>query len=276
MDTLGYYHPAIVHFALGLLAVGVLLRGVSLTGRLAFAGPAALLLLVLGTAAAVMSVQTGTAAHGPVERVPGSAAAVQEHEQWAGRTQNAFLLVLVVEGAAVVLARWGRQEPALIASAVIGLVGLGALLYAGHLGARLVYSYAGGVGIRTGDPADIDRLLVAGIYHRSQADRKAGHGPDGARLLEEAVRRYPGDLGIQLLVAESKLLDLKDAAGALELLSRLAVPREDRRLRLAHGFLLADALEAAGQKDAARATLQGLRTDYPDNERVRKRLEAMN
>src|SRR6266540_2605787 len=252
MDNLGYYHPAIVHFAIGLLAAGVLLRWASLTRRLAFAGPAALVLLVLGTAAAVTSVQTGTAAHGPVERVPGAAPAVQEHEEWGQRTANAFLLVLLVEVVAVVLARWGRQEPALVVSAVIGRVGLGALLYAGHLGGRLVYSYAGGVGIRTGDPADVDRLL------------------------EEAVRRYPADLGIQLLVAESKLIDLKDTAGAVELLSRLAVPREDRRLRLRHGFLLADALEAAGQKDAARATMQGLRTDYPDNDRVKKRLEAMN
>jgi len=276
MENLGYYHPAVVHFAIGLLAAGVLLRWASLTRRLPFAGPAALSLLVLGTAAAVTATQTGTAAHGPVERVPGAAPAVQEHEEWGKRTSNAFLVVLLVEVVALVLARWGRQEVALIVSAVIGLVGLGALLYAGHLGGRLVYSYAGGVGIRTGDAADLDRLLVAAIYHRSQADRKAGRGPDAARLLEEAVRRYPADLGIQLLVAESKLIDLKDTAGAVELLSRLAVPREDRRLRLRHGFLLADALEAAGQKDAARATMQGLRTDYPDNDRVKKRLETLN
>src|SRR3989442_1307830 len=194
MDSLGYYHPAIVHFAIGLLAAGVLLRWASLTRRLAFAGPAALVLLVLGTAAAVTSGQTGTAAHGPVESVPGAASAVQEHEEWGQRTANVFLLVLLVEVVAVVLARWGRQEPALIVSAVIGLVGLGALLYAGHLGGRLVYSYAGGVGIRTGHPADVDRLLVAAIYHRSQADRKAGLGPGGAPPLDEFIVRAPTNL----------------------------------------------------------------------------------
>jgi len=159
MENLGYYHPAVVHFAIGLLAAGVLLRWASLTRRLPFAGPAALVLLVLGTAAAVTATQTGTAAHGPVERVPGAAPAVQEHEEWGKRTSNVFLVVLLVEVVALVLARWGRQEPALIVSAVIGLVGLGALLYAGHLGGRLVYSYAGGVGIRTGDAADLDRLV---------------------------------------------------------------------------------------------------------------------
>lgn len=275
MDNLGYYHPIVIHFALGLLAAGVLFRVASLSGRLASAGPAARVLLVVGTLAAAASVVTGTAAHGPVERVPGSAAAVVEHEEWGERTRNVFLLVLVVEVGAVVLRRWGRERAALVASAVIGIGGLLCLTYAGNLGGRLVYSYAGGVGIRTGDPADLDRLMVAAIYHRSQADRKAGQGQDAARLLEEAARRYPGDPGIQVLAAESKLLDLKDPAAAVEMLSHLSVPKEDRRLRVRHGMLMADALEAAGQKDAARAFLQVLSSEYPDNERIRKRLLAV-
>jgi uncharacterized membrane protein len=274
MANLGFYHPIVVHFALGLLAAGVLFRLASLIRRLASVGPAARALLVVGTVAAAASVTTGTAAHGPVERVPGSAAAVVDHEEWAQRSRNVFLLVLVVEVGAVVLRRWGREQAALVASAVVGIGGLVCLMYAGHLGGRLVYSYAGGVGIRTGDPEDLDRLLVAAIYHRSQADRKAGRGEDAARLLEEAARRYPGDPAIQVLGAESKLLDLKDAAAAVEMLSHLSVPKEDRRLRMRHGMLMADALEAAGQKDAARAFLQDLSSEFPDNERIRKRLLA--
>ena len=146
MDNLGFYHPIVVHFALGLLTAGVLFRLASLTGRLSFAGPAARVLLLVGTLAAAASVTTGTAAHGPVERVPGSAAAVGEHEEWAERARNAFLLVLVVEVGALVLRRWGRERAALAASAVIGIGGLLCLTYAGYLGGRLVYSYAGGVG----------------------------------------------------------------------------------------------------------------------------------
>src|SRR5256885_10610511 len=129
MDNLAYYHPAVVHFAIGLLAAGVLLRWASLTRRLAFAGPAALVLLVLGTAAAVTSVQTGTAAHGPVERVPGSAPAVQEHEEWGQRTANVFLLVLAVEAVAGVVARGGRQGPPPPAPAPIWVVCLPAPPY---------------------------------------------------------------------------------------------------------------------------------------------------
>jgi uncharacterized membrane protein len=275
MDNLGYYHPMVVHFALGLLVAGVLLRLLSLSGRFAFAGPAALVLVLAGTLSAVGAAFTGTAAHGPVERVPGAAEAVTDHEEWGEWARDAFLVMAALEIGALVARRFGREKQALMAAAAVGIVGLGCLLYTGLLGGRLVYSYAGGVGIRSGDPADVDRLLVAAIYHRSQADRKAGRGGDAARLLEEAVRRYPGDLGIQLLVAESKLLDLKDPGAAVELLSHLSVPKDERRLRTRHAFLLADALEAAGQKDAARAALQTLASDYPDNPRVKKRLEAL-
>src|SRR5439155_7126943 len=70
--TLAALHPQIVHFVIALLFMGVLLRCVSLTGRAAFTGPAAAVLLLVGTVAAVLAVQSGTAAHGPVERVPRS------------------------------------------------------------------------------------------------------------------------------------------------------------------------------------------------------------
>jgi len=274
MEGLGYYHPVVVHFAIGFLAAGVLLRLASLTGRAAFAGPAALALILLGAGAAALAVTSGDLAHGPVERVPGSAGAVHDHEEWGERARTAFLVVAALEVLARFLRRFGKERLAHVASALLGLAAFGALAWAANLGGRLVYSYAGGVGIRSGDPADLDRLLVAAIYHRSQADRREGRGAEAARLLEEAVRRYPGDLGVQLLVAESKLLDLKDPPAALDLLTRLSVPRADRRLRLRHGFLLADAFEAAGQRDAARAALQALATDFPDNGSVRERLEA--
>src|SRR5438876_425777 len=90
--------------------MGVLLRGVSLTGKVAFTGPAALVLLLVGTVGAVLAVQSGTAAHGPVERVPGARAAVMEHEEWGQRTRNIFLVVAALEIAALVpaVSRWRR------------------------------------------------------------------------------------------------------------------------------------------------------------------------
>src|SRR5437867_3227725 len=103
--------------------MGVLLRCVSLTGRAAFTGPAAAVLLLVGTVAAVLAVQSGTAAHGPVERVPGARAAVIEHEEWGERTRNIFVVVAALEIAALApaLSRWRRWV--LAASAVVGLGG---------------------------------------------------------------------------------------------------------------------------------------------------------
>ena len=43
-------------------------------------------------------------------------------------------------------------------------------------GGELLYSYAGGVGTRSGEPADFKRLPVAGLYNASRIDREASLG----------------------------------------------------------------------------------------------------
>src|SRR5712692_6787866 len=107
---MGYYHPQIVHFAIALLAAGVVFRAVSLAGRPAFVGPAAAVLLLVGTMAAAAAVQTGTAAHGPVERTPGLRTAVMEHEAWGTRTANVFYGVSAIELIALALWRSPRRR----------------------------------------------------------------------------------------------------------------------------------------------------------------------
>ncbi len=251
IQNLGPYHPVVVHFAIGLLAAGVVLRWLSFTKRLPFAGGAALSLILAGGLAAMVAVESGQAAHGPVERIPGAADAVGDHEEWGEWTRTVFLVVAGVEAIALLLGRWGKERYALLASGILGLGGLFCLYQASSYGGRLVYSFAGGVGIRSGDPADVGRLLLAGLYNQILADRKAGRPADAVRLAEEAARRFPGDPAVQIMAAESKLLDGHDPTGALDVLGRLVVPPSNRRLRLQHGFLLADALEAAGQKEGA-------------------------
>jgi uncharacterized membrane protein len=93
-------HPQVVHFVIALLFAGVVFRWLSFTDRLAPLGPAALVLLLTGTVAAVLAVQSGEAAHGPVERIPGVRAAVQDHQDWGERTRNIFLGVALLEVAA--------------------------------------------------------------------------------------------------------------------------------------------------------------------------------
>jgi uncharacterized membrane protein len=274
MPNLGPYHPIVVHFAIVLLVVGCIFRWLSLTRRIAFASPAATTLLLAGTVAAGAAVHSGLDAHGPVERVPGAAGAVVEHEEWGERTKNVFFAVALAELAILVLARRGKERIPIFVSSALCVIGLVCLYEAAEHGGELVYSYAGGVGIRSGQPEDVGRLLLAGLYHHALLDRKSGRGTDAAALVDTAAQRFPSDLDVQLLAAESQLLDRKDPRAALARLGAISVPKENRRARLRHAFLTADALEAAGQPEGARATLQALRSEFPDNAALRRRLEG--
>ncbi|HEY3280260.1 MAG TPA: DUF2231 domain-containing protein [Gemmatimonadales bacterium] len=277
MPNIGEYHPQIVHFAIVLLAVGVLFRWISLTGRAAFTGPAAAVLLLAGTLAAVLAVRSGTDAHGPVERVPGARQAVVDHEEWGERTRNIFLIVAALEIAALVATRRSPRftEGFTIASAVVGLAGGAAIYETGEHGGDLVYSYAGGVGIRSGDSTDVQRLLVAGLYHAAQQARARHDSAGAAELFGELARRFPDDTAVRLLAIESLIRDRRDAKGALVALAKVTVPADNQRLRLRAGSLKADAFEVAGQRDSVRATLEQLARDFPDNTRIRDRLARM-
>jgi uncharacterized membrane protein len=272
---MAYYHPQFVHFAIALLVVGVVFRIVSLAGRPLFTAPAALTLLAVGTIAAALAVQSGDAAHGPVERIPGARAAVVEHEEWGIRTRNVFFAVMALEAIALVLWRSPRRRLVHAASAALGLAGLFCLYEAGEHGGKLVYAYAGGVGIRSGDPADVERLLLSGLYNGAQAERQAGRPNEAARLLALAGERHPNDPEVQLAAAESLLLDRQNPRAAIEKLQNIKPAQDNRSLRIRHGMLTADALEAAGQKEGAAAVVQGLVTEYPDVPRLKQRLATL-
>jgi uncharacterized membrane protein len=272
---MAYFHPPIAHFAIALLIVGVLFRALSLLRRPGFLDPAALALLAFGTIAAVLAVNSGTAAHGPVERVPGARAAVTEHEEWGERTRNIFLIVIVIEGVALVLRRSEKRRYVLIASTVVGVIGAFSVYQAGAHGGDLVYKYAGGIGIRSGDPADVERLLTAGLYQQALVDRKAGKLEDANALIMQAARRHPNDPELQLAAAESMLTDRKDPQGALAILRDISAPHDNRFLRMRQGMLTANALIQAGQREGAIAVLQGLSTEYPEDPRIKQRIEAV-
>jgi uncharacterized membrane protein len=277
MPNLAYFHPQFVHFVVALLAVGIALRWLSLTGKVPFAGPAAATLLLLGAIAAALAVHSGLDAHGPVERIPGVRAAVQAHEVWGLRTRNVFLAVAALEILGLVLA---RARPALvrwagIGSAVVGLAGGFALYEAAEHGGELVYSYAGGVGLRSGDTADIHRLLVAGLYEQALVDRARHRPAEAAELIEQLARRAPNDTVVRLLRIESQLVDRHDPAGALAALQGFTPPADNQRLRVQAGLLTADALVAAGNGDSARAVLRALVAEFPMSQRLKDRLTQL-
>jgi uncharacterized membrane protein len=276
MPDIARFHPQLVHFVIATGILGVLLRLVSLTGRLAWTRPAGAFLLIIAAGASVVAAEAGDQAHGMAERIPGAREEVHEHEEAGELTRNLFVLVGALELGALALR--GRERVARGLLILSGLVGIGAVaeLYeAGEHGGNVVYSFAGGVGTRTGDTVDVQRLLVAGLYHEARVARQAGRLDEAARLTEELVRQRPDDPGVKLLGAESILRDRKDPAGALAALAAIPAPSNDRFFALRKGMLASEAWQAAGQTDSARAILTALSQEYPQARMVQDALEKL-
>jgi uncharacterized membrane protein len=278
MPNLAALHPQVVHFVVALVFVGALFRWLSLVVRWPWLSPAALALAVLATVASFVAVRSGSDAHGPVEAVPGARQAVVDHELWGDRARSAILVLLAAEAVATAFvaraAAWTRA--AQIAAAVVAFIAVGAVYRAGDLGGRLVYGYAGGVGIRSGDPADVNRTLIAAAHHQANLDRQSGRGGDAAALIDTVANRFPDHIELQLARVEAILSDRKDPAGALARLDTLKVPTEDTRMRIRAGLLRSAALAAAGDASAARQVLETLRSEFPTDPQIQRRLAELS
>lgn len=281
MPNLAQFHPQVVHFVVALLIVGSGLRVLScfVLNRWRWIGHSATLLLLLGALSAVVAVKSGDDAHGPVERIPGTRDLVVEHEEHGERTRNVFLIVAAIEIAALVLRRREQTQKyaryAVYASCAGCLYGMVQLYEAAEHGGELVYSYGGGPGLRTGDPRDVERLLLAGLYNQSRVDRREHRFAQSQALVKEMVSRWPADTAIRFLWAESLLLDAKDYAGALRVLDSIGVADSDARNRARKATLKADAFIAMGNRDSARAVLAPVVEAFPANARLKARLDSL-
>lgn len=269
--NLAAMHPQIVHFAIVLTIIGAAFRVISLLGKPAFASPAASTLLILAALAGYASTQSGTAAHGPVERVPGARPAVQEHEEWGDRARNGLLVLGVIELVGLAMRKTKYSTMVNGVAALGALVCVGLVYEAGEHGGKLVYSYAGGIGIRTGDEKDIQQLLLTGYYQQAMADRKAGRADSAAQLIADAAKRFNSDPEIKMVAAESMILDQKNPKAALDALAAFEPPAQ---LAGRKATLQADAFEATGQKDAAIAVLQAVVSQRP-NPRIQQRIDKL-
>ncbi len=274
LDNLGYFHPIIVHFPIALTFVGAGARLLWVVYRRDWVNNAACVLLICATLGALAATYTGDEAHSPVERVPGSRDAVVEHEDWGKRSRNLLIGIALIELGALALSG-NRQKGLRYVSAAAGLVAMFFMYETGDHGGELVYSYAGGVGIRTGDAVDVERLLLAGLYHQAQSDRAAGRAEDAARLIRELAQRFPNDSSVRLLAVESLLLDSKNHVSALAALDSIQPPKTSRGLYLSATILRADALNAMGQRDSARAVLNALTSDFPTSAGLRAKLDSL-
>jgi uncharacterized membrane protein len=267
-------HPQIVHFVIVFILLGVVFRILSLFGRPAWVGPAAATLLILAAPISYVAARSGIEAHGPVERAPGARAAVVAHEWWGDHVPFAAGGLALLELAALAFRKSPKAKGIRIASAAAGVVASVFVYQTAKYGGELVYAYAGGVGIRSGDPKDVERLLLAGLYHQALADRAAGRPEQAAALIGHAAGRFPADLEVQLLAAESQLVDRKNPQAAIDALMAVQVPDDSRVLRTRKASLLADAHEAAGRKTEAAAALEAVLKVFP-NARLQQRLDAL-
>lgn len=273
MPNIGSMHPYVVHIVVGFVIAGCILRLISLTGKWQWMNQAAATALILGALAGVVAWRSGVDAHGPAERVPGARNAVIEHEEWGERTRNLFLLIAAVE--VVGLAVASRRRLFHFASAALGVAGLFVIYETAEHGGELVYSYAGGVGLRTGEPEDVGRLLRAGLYHQAMLDRRDNRGEEAARLFGEMQRRWPDDAEVQVMAADSRLRDGNDGAGALAAVDALIPTLSDARLKRNATLIRAYAFLALGQKDSARVVVEQLATENPTNARYRTLADSL-
>lgn len=295
MPDIGPFHPQVVHFVVACLFLGLPIYWLSFLKRPRFLRPMATVLLIVGTGAAVVAVESGTDAHGLAERIPGARSAVQQHEELGILTRNIFGGILILElialgiawraggaGSSVLSVEAGETGAAgastkrFASTALSGVVAVAWTVGAFQLfetadhGGDVVYEYAGGVGFRTGNQEDVSRLLLAGLFGEAQVDRQDGRHEDAARLVEEMVQRYPDNADVQLLGVQSMVVDRKDGRAALDRLATLRLPDEPRS-QLQRQTYAFDAYMLLGMPDSARVALDAVPERYRNSRMVTER-----
>jgi TolA-binding protein len=117
-------------------------------------------------------------------------------------------------------------------------------------------------------------LLLAGMYNQSREDRKAKRFDDAAALVTEMRRRYPNDTTIRFLGVES-LMDRKNYRGALAATDSMAFAPNDARNTPRKATVRADAYLALGKPDSARAALAQVVAAFPQNTRLKAKLDSI-
>jgi uncharacterized membrane protein len=143
-------HPLVVHFPIALLLIAplfVLLSVIFKKQRLGLA-VAALVLMVVGTAAAFVAVSTGNLAGELAERTAGVSATLERHENLAETTRTVFALLTVMFiamfGAPLVRRRqWSNGIYVALSTVFLVFYAAGTvtLVNTAHLGGQLVHRY---------------------------------------------------------------------------------------------------------------------------------------
>lgn len=161
MDELAFWrteiwHPLSVHFPIALLLFATVAKLVAI-----FLGPSSSefwkkmgsVLLYFGCLGAWIAIYTGGLADGIVSRKICDPTVLKDHEIAAYNLAYIFSAATVIDLAVVFNLVRVKLKLLSVLVVVLMVAGSGFLMYAGHLGARVVYEQAGGVNIPASDCA---------------------------------------------------------------------------------------------------------------------------
>ena len=145
-------HPAVVHFPIVLIVLGAVVAVVAAYTRRWHLPGIAAALFVLGAVGSVVATQTGEREGELVGETSAVEAILDQHENWAERTQFAAILVALLAVGAVVTSRWpGAARGLGVATAVCALFAAVCVAETGHYGGQLVFRHGAGVNLAPAD-----------------------------------------------------------------------------------------------------------------------------
>ncbi|GEO05451.1 hypothetical protein AAE02nite_31150 [Adhaeribacter aerolatus] len=150
------WHPLTIHFPIALLLLATITKLTALLLRensAAFWHRTGAYLLYAGCLTAWLSIYTGGLADGIVSRKICDPTVLKDHEIAAYNLAYLFSAATVLELCLRLNLIKFKANVLRLVVALLMLTGSGFLVYAGHLGARVVYQQAGGVLVPTGDCA---------------------------------------------------------------------------------------------------------------------------
>jgi len=140
-------HPAVVHFPIVLLLLGMVVAVVAVFLRRWHLPRLAALILVGGALGAVVATVTGGEDEEMVdESSPGTEQVLEAHEEWGESTRNVGIGAAVLAVAAALTANIRMVGRSLsVLAALVALVAGYSVAQAGHYGGELVYRHGAGV-----------------------------------------------------------------------------------------------------------------------------------
>ena len=144
-------HPLIIHFPIALLLIApifIIVGALLPTGKGRSYLVAAMVLLLAGTAAIYISIETGEAAGKLADRTPGVNQIIEAHESLAERTRTVFTLLSLMFVVLLITPRLLKKNDTRVTTTILPLAflvfyGAGALLLVNtaHNGGRLVHEF---------------------------------------------------------------------------------------------------------------------------------------